>query len=78
MVSGGLSTFHLTSLLRQLEAKPLVVEVGPDRQDVVWSTTVAYGDPAHTLAECREDCNVNECFFRAEELNEMPVRAVTV
>jgi hypothetical protein len=66
------------SLLRQLEAKSLVVEVGRDRQGVVWSTTVAFGDLAHTLAERREDCNVDDCFFPAEELNEEDVRAVSV
>jgi len=65
------------SLLRQLEAKSLVVEVGRDRQGVIWSTTVAYGDLAHTLAERREGCDVDECFLQPEELNEEPVRAVS-
>lgn len=65
------------SLLRQLEAKSLVVEVGRDRQGVVWSTTVAYGDLAHTLAERWEGCNVDECFLRVEESIEEPVGAVS-
>jgi hypothetical protein len=65
------------SLLLQLEAQSLIVKCGRDRQGVVWSTTVAYGDLAHTLAERREGCNVDECFFRVEESIEEPVRAVS-
>jgi len=66
------------SLLRQLEAKSLVVEVGRDRDGVVWQSTAAFGDLAHRLAEGWEGYDVDECFFQPEELVEEPVGEVSV